>query len=40
MLTDIQLRQPIHDLHRLQADGDDAEEEFEAVFSVDHVFDG
>ena len=38
--VNLQLRQPLDNLHRLQADGDDAEEEFEGVFGVAHGFGG
>ena len=39
-LSNIQLRQPVHDLHCLKAHGDDAEEEFEGVGGVVHRLGG
>ena len=37
---DVQRRQPLHDLHRLKARGDDTKEEFERVLGVVHRFGG
>jgi hypothetical protein len=34
----IEPRQPVHDLHGLQTDGDDALEEFEGIAGVGHGF--